>query len=218
VNYSKNTSDKHTVSLPKRFALGAASVVAATALVGIGAQGAFAASPDGGTSGSGSGSATTTATAAASTHGAHASGSTDWSLSGHLDGAKAQELAKKLTADPALFSLLPATLQSDLTALSNATVADRTADAQKIVSTAVSGGYGSTVQGIATKLTSDHDHVHLGSLPRSVQHDLTSLTKAPQAEQGPDLQKLATKALGGGYGSSVQKLAEQLQSGILAGN
>ncbi|MEO7018142.1 MAG: hypothetical protein ABI130_03170 [Leifsonia sp.] len=216
MNYSKNTSEKHTVSLPKRFALGAASVVAATALVGIGAQGAFAASPDGGTSGSGSATATTTATA--SPQGAHASGSTDWSLSGHLDGAKAQDLAKKLTADPALFSLLPATLQSDLTALSNATVADRTADAQKIVSTALSGGYGSTVQGIATKLTSDHDHDHLGSLPRSVQHDLTSLTKAPQDEQGPDLQKLATKALGGGYGSSVQKLAEQIQSGILSGN
>ena len=212
MNYSKNTSEKHTLSLPKRFALGAASVVAATALVGVGAQGAFAASPDGGTSGSGS----ATATATASPNGAHVSGSAGWSLSGHLDGAKAQELAKNLTADPALFSLLPATLQSDLTALSNATVADRTAAAQTIVSKALAGGYGSTIQGIATKLTSGHGHAHLGSLPRSLQHDLTSLIQAPQAQQGADLQKVATKALGGGYGSSVQKLVEQIQSGSLS--
>ena len=60
MDYTKNTSVRKTSAFTaRRAAVGAASILAATALVGVGAQGAFATTVDGGASGSGSGSQST---------------------------------------------------------------------------------------------------------------------------------------------------------------
>jgi hypothetical protein len=143
---TKNTSvRKSSAVTAKRAAVGAASLIAATALVGVGAQGAFATTVDGGASGSGSGSSAT-AQASVSADAGHDL------FTGHLSGAKAQALAQRVIADKPLFALLPDALQRDITALSKAAAQDRTAEAKKIVRTALGGGYGSAIKDLATQV------------------------------------------------------------------
>jgi hypothetical protein len=137
--------------------IGAASVLAAGALVGVGAQGAFAATSDNGTPGPGDATATIARLGSPAADHGSAIGALvkqvgEDLLSGHINGAKARSLAKKIVGDKPLFSLLPSSLQDDLTTLKNAGVHERTADAKKIVSTALSGGYGSAIQALATQL------------------------------------------------------------------
>lgn len=185
-NTIQNTSSQNasgtarTAFGARRFVIGAASVVAAGALIGVGAQGAFATTGDTGATGSGSTSASastpfggTTAGGSASfggwTHGFSLAGQAHALFNGHVNGAKAQQLAKRIVADTAVFSLLPDSLQGDLKALAGAPAQDRTADAKKIVSTALSGGYGSAIQKLATQLKSgghgdDHDGKARGGL------------------------------------------------------
>lgn len=135
MNPRKNTS------VGKRIAIGAASMVAAGALVGAGAQAALADTGNGGHPSAWS-------TSSWSSH----TGIGHDVFSGHLSGAKAQAIAKRIVADAPLFSLLPDSLQSDLTALKDASVTDRTAEAKKIVSTALDGGYGNAIQKLAEQL------------------------------------------------------------------
>jgi len=162
-NTSAPSTSARTAFGARRFVIGAASVVAAGALIGVGAQGAFAATGDTGASGSGSASATAstpfggaTAGSAASfsgwTHGFSLAGQAHALFNGHVNGEKAQQLAKRIVADGAVFSLLPDSLQGDLKSLAGASAQDRTADAKKIVSTALSGGYGTAIQKLATQL------------------------------------------------------------------
>lgn len=150
MDYTKNTSvRKSSAFTAKRAAVGAASLLAATALVGVGAQGAFATTVDGGASGSGSASGS----GVSSTAEAHVSTDAGHQLfAGHLSGAKAQALAKRVVADKALFALLPDALQQDVKSLATAQASERTADAKKIVSTALHGGYGSAIKDLATHL------------------------------------------------------------------
>ena len=162
-NTSAPSTSTRTAFGARRFVIGAASVVAAGALIGVGAQGAFAATGDTGASGSGSASATAStpfggasAGGAASfsgwTHGFSLAGQAHALFNGHINGEKAQQLAKRIVADGAVFSLLPDSLQGDLKTLAGSSAQDRTADAKKIVSTALSGGYGSAIQKLATQL------------------------------------------------------------------
>ncbi|WP_295123220.1 hypothetical protein [uncultured Leifsonia sp.] len=162
-NTSDHTTTARTAFGARRFVVGAASVVAAGALIGVGAQGAFAATGDSGAAGSGSASASTpfggakaggSASFDRSAHGFSLVGQAHALFNGHVDGAEAQQLAKRIVADTAVFSLLPDSLQHDLKALAGASAHDRTADAEKIVSTALSGGYGTAVRKLATQLTS----------------------------------------------------------------
>ncbi|WP_348789335.1 hypothetical protein [Leifsonia sp. NPDC080035] len=137
---------KKNTSVGQRVAIGAASIVAAGALVGAGAQAALADTGNGGHPSSWS------ASAAAGHDGLGHDGLGRDVFSGHLSGAKAQAIAKRIVADEPLFSLLPDSLQNDLTALKDAPVAERTADAKKIVDTALDGGYGSAIQSLAKQL------------------------------------------------------------------
>lgn len=150
----------------RRLVIGAASVVAAGALIAVGAQGAFAATADPGTTGSGSTSASAStpfghAAAGGSasfdgrTHGFSPAAQARALFNGHIDGAKAQQLAKRIVADTAVFSLLPDSLQRDVKTLAGADGHDRTADAKTIVSTALAGGYGTAIQKLATQLKGD---------------------------------------------------------------
>jgi hypothetical protein len=82
-----------------------------------------------------------------------------------VDGAAAQKLATAAVGRPALFSKLPTALQTDLSALKNPPATERDADAQKITTTALGGGYGEHVKGIATALKSGANRP-LGALLR----------------------------------------------------
>lgn len=251
----------------RRLVIGAASVVAAGALIGVGAQGAFAATGDAGAAGSGSGSATVSAP---STSGPSASvGVSAHALfDGHVNGAEAQRFAKRIVADGAVFGLLPDSLQHDLKTLAGASSQQRTADAKKIVSTALSGGYGSAIQKLATGLKQHEGDVkvldgkgldakgldakglleqlktgdltgsgsasQLGAeaagvasavtgdsqlaskLPDALRTDLSQLASAPAADRTADVQRIATTALGGGYGAQVQQLADQVEQQVTA--
>ncbi|MFE4468145.1 hypothetical protein ACFRFH_04935 [Leifsonia sp. NPDC056824] len=170
-NTIQNTSGStRTAFGARRVVIGAASIVAAGALIGVGAQGAFAATGDTGAAGSGSATvSTSTSTAGASgstggsagfdlDHGFSLFGQVHALFNGHINGAKAQKLAKKVVADTPVFSLLPDSLQGDLKTLANASSQDRTSDAKKLVSTALSGGYGSAIQKLADQLKGATEH------------------------------------------------------------
>lgn len=135
-------------SLRRRLVVSAASIAATGALVGAGAAAAFASSP-------------ATAPRLQSDASASASPSDVAPLlaklrqaffSGSVDGARAQSAADAVIADTAVFSQLPAGLQSDLVALKNAPASQRLADAEKITSTARAGGYGTEIEGLAAAL------------------------------------------------------------------
>ncbi|MEY9952289.1 hypothetical protein [Leifsonia sp. EB34] len=166
-NTIQNTSGTtRTAFGVRRIVIGAASVVAAGALIGVGAQGAFAATGDTGAAGSGSATVSTSTSTPGVSGSASAGGSAAFDLdhgsslfgqvhallNGHVNGAKAQKFAKKIVADAPVFSLLPDTLQGDLKTLANAASKDRTADAKKVVSTALDGGYGTSIQKLADQL------------------------------------------------------------------
>lgn len=145
-----NTSENITTRTrgafgPRRFAVATASVLAAGALVGAGAQGAMAVTSD---TANGSGSVSATGSAGQDGFDVHGL----FSAHGHVNGAKAQAIAKRIVADTAVFSLLPSKLQNDLTKLKDASTQQRTADAQKIVSSALAGTYGTAIQSLTKHL------------------------------------------------------------------
>jgi hypothetical protein len=134
--------------LRKHLVIGATSVVAAGALLGVGVAGA---------------SAATVQPTPVSTHSSSAVHGPEQAVSliqqlradlfqGQINGSRAQALAGRITDDKAIFSALPANLQSDLTALKSASPADATAQAAQLKSTALAGGYGAQLQNLATDL------------------------------------------------------------------
>lgn len=159
VTQNKNSSATAT-SRKKRLTIGAASVIAAGALLGTGMQGATA-SPLGGTAEPGTPS--TPSASAPATPGASFFGSVAHELRGDLShgqdlGEKAQKVATTITDHPELFASLPANLQADLTTLAHASAGDRTAAAGSIATTALAGGYGEQAQALAVAIQADPEH------------------------------------------------------------
>lgn len=83
---------------------------------------------------------------------------------GHHAKAQAQDagqslvkMALRLVDIPAVFSQLPAQLQSDLTDLKNAPAAEQAADAKTIETAALNGDYGQAIQAIAERLVAKAD-------------------------------------------------------------
>ncbi len=64
-------------------------------------------------------------------------------------GSAGQKVALTLSKHTKLFAKLPANLQTDLTTLKNAAPAQTDAQAAKIKTTALSGGYGTSIQKLA---------------------------------------------------------------------
>ena len=191
-----NTSESTTIRTrgafgPRRLAVGAASVLAAGALVSAGAQGAIAATSDT-ANGSGSVSASASASAGPAAFDLHGL----FSAHGHVNGAKAQALAKRIVADKAVFSLLPSTLQSDITTLKDASRQQRTHDAEKIVSSALAGHYGTAIQSLATQLKDKGSESALaGDLP-SLANQLTGDTDLLGASLGSEGAQVAKAVTG----------------------
>jgi hypothetical protein len=140
--------------LRKGLAIGATSVVAATGLLGVGVASANAATAP---------SASLAVHSSASVHSHLGARSLIKQLradlfKGQISGSKAQALASRIVDNPAIFSALPANLQSDLTALKSAPTASATTLAQQIKSTVLSGGYGTQLQNLATALQASVGH------------------------------------------------------------
>jgi len=240
VNNCTNTADKSTFLARKRVTIGAASVLATSALLGMGAQAAFADTPN----------TTPSGAASASTSAGTIQAEVSAMLRGHVNGVQAQKLATSLANDDTAFSLLPSKLQSDVTTLKNASPTDRVADAKTIAKTALHGGYGSLIESIAKEIRSTHgdkahsivaevvrdlklggstdhqaariantvtEHKHLASsLPAALTGDLRTLADAPAADRGADLQKIEATALSGGYGAQAQKVATSIVGSMVS--
>ena len=181
--------NKHTIfpatatSRTKRVALGAASVLTAGALLGVGAQGATAAplsaEPTSSTS-------TSSSTSGDAEHGAFLA-----SLAKELRGdlahgqsgnVKAQKVATTLTEHAELFETLPANLQDDLTTLRDASgAADRTAAVDTLRSTALAGGYGEDVTKVAEAVRDNPEHPLAAAIQAALGSDLATGSGAAAA-------------------------------------
>jgi len=177
VTQNKNSSATAT-SRKKRLTIGAASVLAAGALLGTGLQGATA-SPLGGTTEPGIPS--TPSASAPATPGASFFGSVAHELRGDLShgqdlGEKAQKVATTITDHPELFASLPAHLQADLTTLAQASDGDRTTAAGSIATTAFAGGYGEQAQALAVAIQADPEHPLRAALHAALEGSLDAGT------------------------------------------
>ena len=179
--YNQKNSPAFSGPLRKRLIIGATSVVAAGALLGVGVSGASAATahPTAAAHVSASTDGTTSAQGTASAHGSYGSASIAQQLrtaffAGAISGSKAQALATKIIANPALFSALPANLQAALATLKAAPAADATTQAEQLKSTALSGGYGGQVRLIATSLSDSAAYPISTKLVHELRSDLTS--------------------------------------------
>ncbi|TFD74475.1 hypothetical protein [Cryobacterium fucosi] len=179
-------------SRSKRLTVGAASVLAAAALLGAGVQGASAApltaTPEH-TAGAGA-SASASASAEPASAGAVLS-SIQKELRGDLSNGqdtnvKAQKVAATLVDHAELFASLPANLQADLTALKDASAADRAAAVQTIRNTALDGGYGEQIATVATAVQNDPTHPLAAAL-----HGALGADTAAGADATPSVTKLA---------------------------
>ena len=208
MSHQNKISPESAAFRKKRLAIGAASVLTAGALLGVGAQGA-AASPL-------AASGETESSSSSSVHSTSdgrilASLKKDLRIDlseGQDAGEKAQNVAETLAGHPVLFETLPAQLQTDLTALKDASAADRTAIAETISTTAAEGGYGEKVQKLALKIQEDPAHP-LAGLRAAIQGDL------PQArEAARSLEEIATTLLD--TPALFEKLPAELQTDLTA--
>jgi hypothetical protein len=242
-------------SRTKRMVVGAASVLAAGALLGVGAQGATAAplsaTPGHTTSSSASASASPNATSGDAFLSSLKKELRADLAHGHDQGEKAQNVAKTIAGHSELFSSLPANLQADLTTLKDASADDRDAAMKTIETTALAGGYGEEFQKVATAVRENPKHPlgavlhsllgnNLGGdhgkgaesgpsvtklaltlvdnpalfskLPADLQTALTDLKNTPAAEQDAAAQVIETAALNGDYGQQIQQIAEKIQA------
>lgn len=176
--------------MKKRIAVGAAAVLTAGALLGVGVAGASADTLP---------APTATATAAHAQAHMHANAHGERAHSGidsiarqirsaffqnKVDGVAAQKFAALAIGQTELFSKLPAALQADLTTLKNASSTERDADAQKIATTALDGGYGAKIQRMATALKSGVKHSTSEVTRDSARTDSTSTDSTSSNKAG----------------------------------
>ncbi|HEX4444695.1 MAG TPA: hypothetical protein VHZ81_14085 [Galbitalea sp.] len=149
---------------------------------------------------------------------------------GQVNGTGAQALATRIVDNPTIFGALPTNLQSDLTALKNAQPADANALAEQITSTALSGGYGTQIQNLASALKASAKNGIDRTLVANIREDVTSIliagaTPAPQPDvtgqkSGPQISNMAhtvapgsSTASGTHHGESLGQLFGSLFGG-----
>lgn len=208
MSHQNKISPESAAFRKKRLAIGAASVLTAGALLGVGAQGANATPLNA--------SADTDSSSSSSAHatpGGHILASLKAELRADLSegrdaGEKAQNIAETLAGHPVLFESLPAQLQTDLTTLKDASAADRTAITETVTTTAAEGGYGEKVQKLALKIQENPAHP-LAGLRSAIQGDLTQAREVGQSVEKIATQLLDTPAL-------FDKLPAALQTDLTA--
>ncbi|MDY7529215.1 MULTISPECIES: hypothetical protein [unclassified Cryobacterium] len=219
---NKNSSATAT-SRKKRLTIGAASVLAAGALLGTGMQGATA-SPLGGTAEPGTPS--TPSASAPATPGASFFSSVAHELRGDLAhgqdfGEKAQKVAATISDHAELFASLPANLQADLTTLTQASDGDRTAAAEFIATSALAGNYGGQAQALAVAIQADPEHPLRAALHAALEGSLDAGTPGAggdtatdTTDAGPAVTKLALSLVDNP--ALFDKLPVELQSALTA--
>ena len=222
-----NQKNAFGTPLRKHLMIGATSVVAAGALLGVGVAGASAATVQ------------PTPTPTHSSSAVHAPGRIVALIEqlradlfkSQINASKVQALATRIADNSALFSALPVNLQNDLTTLKNAPAADAVAQAEQIKSTALSGGYGPQIKSLATDLQSSAklpmtraliaklrqdlaSSASLGaawaSLPGSVQSGATALKNAANPEAALRLLASERAAVAGSLGPQLQTLTHMV--------
>ena len=203
-----STLNKHTISpaadtsRTKRVALGAASVLTAGALLGVGAQGATAAPLSAEPTSSFSSSAGPSGDAAASSNGVFlASLATELRADlshGQSGNVKAQKVATTLSEHAELFDTLPANLQDDLTTLTDASGAtDRAAAVDTVRTTALAGGYGEEITKIAEAVRDNPEHPLAAAVEAALGSDPGTAPGTadtdPVADAGSSVTELALK-------------------------
>jgi hypothetical protein len=192
--------------LKKRIAVGAASVLAAGALLGVGVAGASASPLTPSTP-----SASASASAHADGQGGPAAVVTvekqirQAFFESSVDGAKAQKLAVIAVGQTEFLTELPAKLQADLGTLAKAPSSETTAAAEKISATALSGGYGKEAKSAAENLNSGAKHPLAASLR-------DALRGATGQDLGQSAEKVASSLIG--HPELFAQLPANLQSDL----
>lgn len=186
-------------SMKTRLGVGAAAILAAGGMVSMGV-GAASASPSASNS-----TASASHSAKAWSHDGDRAQGVHGGLEAFLKinadspqsvGDRAAKAAAAIVNHPQLFNKLPAALQADITALKDAAPADRVADAYKIKTTALSGGYGAEIQQRAQD---------------AVNGEANESGKTEAGEDGLR-QELQTAFTSDHPGAALQKVADQLIS------
>ncbi|TFD29704.1 hypothetical protein [Cryobacterium cryoconiti] len=171
-------------SRTKRVALGAASVLTAGALLGVGAQGATAAPLSSETTSSSSSSAGGSSTTTTDAFLASITTELRADLShGQSWNVKAQNVATTVSEHAELFESLPANLQDDLTTLTDASgAAERAAAVDTVRTTALAGGYGEEITTIAEAVRDNPQHPLAAAVRAALGSDVGTATGAePEA-------------------------------------
>ncbi|MBK4346195.1 hypothetical protein [Lacisediminihabitans changchengi] len=106
----------------------------------------------------------------------------------------------------------PADLRSDLKTLKAMKPgAERRAEVKTIRAKAADGGYGPGVEAKA-QWRAENPGVRLRPLPDALKTDLKSLRGETKTERATTLDTIATTALDGGYGATVETFAKAVQS------
>lgn len=90
--------------------------------------------------------------------------------------------------------------------------ADRRAALTKIRDSALSGGYGEATQVRAKWVADNRGGAKLRPLPDALKTDLKKLKGQSRADRIKGLESIATKAVDGGYGATVQSFAKAVKS------
>ena len=110
---------------------------------------------------------------------------------------------------------VPPELKSDLKSLkAMAPGKDRKADALKIRTKALDGGYGVGVE-VRAQWRKDNKGARLRPLPANLKADLKTLHADSKADKPAEAKKIADGALSGTYGATVESFAKAVQSSTL---
>jgi hypothetical protein len=170
-----------TIPLRNRIGIGVATVLTGGALVAVGVSGASAATAPS------SPTVEASATSSAAPKGEAANRLSAFlrisATSNQAAGDRAEKAAAALVNHPKVFAKFPSNLQADITALKDATGADRITDAAKIKTTALSGGYGQTVQNQAKEAQNEAAHPLASGLREELRAVLQSTNPGSAAQK-----------------------------------
>lgn len=89
--------------------------------------------------------------------------------------------------------------------------AERRAAAKKIRAKVLEGGYGAGVE-VRAEWRKDHRGEKLRPLPDSLKDDLKTLHSTPKSGKVAEAEKIADKAVAGGYGATIESFAKAVKA------
>ncbi|HEY8319166.1 MAG TPA: hypothetical protein VIG76_10070 [Amnibacterium sp.] len=159
--------------------------------------------------------ATAAVLAAGGTTAAFAAGSTPTTASSTASASGAAAPAACAPGVGALLHAIPRSLRTDLQHLAKDSASAKAADRATIKAKALEGGYGIRVERVARIVAGD-DGKLTAALPASLKADLKTLRADPKGSDARKQEAAAiwSKALSGGYGSSIESLAKDAKTRV----